>query len=685
MRPNPPVQGVGTRLSELHGPRPFTTLRVVRGSPDRSAIFLAGPFLLAVFLSASACAPQYSGRPAPVAVQGVLDLRSWDFTRDGPVQLNGAWEFYWKKFSRDIRTGDTPGHISPGAWNGFRVGGSAIGALGFGTYRLRVLLPDALPALVVKSGGYDSAVRLTHGGAMHEIGRPGRTRATTRPVYRQELLDFTPTTASVEFLAEVSNFFHKSGGMLVPPMIGKAEDMRAARTRTESWQAMLAATFLIFGVYHVLLHLIRRNPATLYFGLYCLLFCVRTMQTGDEIVHIWLPDLDLRIDLALEYLGMFLLVPCAVLCVGALFPGEFPSWLKRAFVVAASVYSCTLLLPSETFSRLLIGYQVVVLAGVASVITVAVLAVYRRRDSARIFLMGFLAVAAGTFVDVLGNIMTSISTPFASIGMVGFVLAQAVVIARRFSNALHTSEELAASLQIAYDDAVQLRRQLARKEKMATVGDMAAGIVHDLKNPVAVIKGYAEMADEDQLGRESRRRYLSVIGQESDRLLDMVHDLLDFSRGSVAIHKSTVDFSEFLARLERAAGPTLEQKHIQFSVEGDVTGPVHLDPDRLLRAIMNIVSNAADVLPLHGQFTMRVSRSEDDAAACIVFQLSDTGPGIPADIQATLFEPFVTSGKPHGTGLGMAIAKSLVEAHGGSISFVTEIGQGTTFTIVLPV
>ena len=614
-----------------------------------------------------------------------MDLRSWDFTRDGPVELNGAWEFYWKKFRADIGSGEKPGYLAPGAWNGFLVEGQEIGALGFGTYRLRVLLPEKMPRLALKSGGFDSAVRLTYALVVHEIGRPGRTRRTTSPVYRQDILDFSPGAKSVELWAEVGNFFHKSGGMLVPPVLGRAEDMRSAQTRVHNWQAMLAATFLIFGVYHLLLHLIRRNPASLYFGLYCALIGLRTMQTGDEIIHTWLPDLDLRVDLALEYLGMFLLVPSAILCVGALFPDEVPQWLKRAFVFVSGIYACTLLLPPEIYSMLLIGYQVVVLACVVSIISAVIVAVKRKRDSARLFLVGFTATAVGSVADVVVNILTSVSTPFASIGMVGFVFAQAIVIARRFSKALHTSEELAASLQIAYRDAIQLREQLAQKEKMATVGDMAAGIVHDLKNPVAVIKGYAEMADEDALGREARRRYLAVIGQESERLLDMVHDLLDFSRGSVSIQKRMVDFAGFLSRVERALGPNFEHKRIRFAVQNEVSGDVDLDPERLQRAIMNIAGNAADVLPHGGQFDLRIFRSAEAGATRIKFELSDNGPGIPAEIQSTLFEPFVTSGKSHGTGLGMAIARTLVEAHGGTISFVTELGRGTTFTIDLPV
>ncbi len=227
---------------------------------------------------------------------------------------------------------------------------------------------------------------------------------------------------------------------------------------------------------------------------------------------------------------------------------------------------------------------------------------------------------------------------------------------------------------------VRTTEKLVEKEQMATIGDMAAGIVHDLKNPVGIIKGSVELADDDSLGRAERRSMLQIIGQEADRMLALVQDLLDFSRGSLSITKQRTECTAYLARVQAVIAPIFAGRDIRVSVTASYSGELRIDPDRFLRVLVNLAGNAADALAAGGSFAIEAGRQNGH----ITFTLSDTGPGIPEKIRETLFEPFVTYGKAHGTGLGMAIAKSMVEAHGGTISFETETGKGTTFTIEVP-
>ncbi|MBL8022181.1 MAG: HAMP domain-containing histidine kinase [Leptospirales bacterium] len=224
------------------------------------------------------------------------------------------------------------------------------------------------------------------------------------------------------------------------------------------------------------------------------------------------------------------------------------------------------------------------------------------------------------------------------------------------------------------------RRQLAAKDKLAVVGSMASGIVHDFKNPLGIILGSLELADDDSVQREERVSYLQMAREEASRLSLMVQDILEYSRGTMVVEKRVVDLPEYLTRVRQSLTPRFAARGLELQVEGEAEGSVSLDPDRFLRVVLNIANNAAEVLDKDGTFEVKFTRADE----FIRVTLRDNGPGIPEPIRDTIFQPFVTHGKSHGTGLGMAVVKSMVEAHGGTISFETETGKGTTFIVNVP-
>jgi len=222
-------------------------------------------------------------------------------------------------------------------------------------------------------------------------------------------------------------------------------------------------------------------------------------------------------------------------------------------------------------------------------------------------------------------------------------------------------------------------------KRLAGLGSMAATIVHDLKNPIGTIKGCAEMADDEDLDRDSRKEFLNIIQDEADRLSTLAHEILEFSRGAIDLHIEAVDAQKYMDSNLKSLAPLFEEDEIELSYQIDHDGVIHIDADRMRRVLLNLSTNAIDAMKNAGlekpAFGIRL-HSEDGFA---VFTLADNGPGIPEEIRATLFEPFVTHGKSKGTGLGMAIVKKIVEEHGGTIRFETETGKGTTFFIELQV
>ncbi len=234
--------------------------------------------------------------------------------------------------------------------------------------------------------------------------------------------------------------------------------------------------------------------------------------------------------------------------------------------------------------------------------------------------------------------------------------------------------------QIASTVASRRRRELREKEdRLSTIGQMIAGILHDFKTPFSVISGYVQlMANTDD--HEQRHQYADRVLQQFRDLNQMTRELLKFARGDSRILLRKIYMHVFIDELTELLESEFDSYDIEFELDLQYRGEVHLDPVKMKRAIVNLARNATEAMPEGGHFRMSVERIDDS----LRLTFRDTGEGIPADIQDHLFESFVTRGKEDGTGLGLAVVKKIVDEHRGSITFDTKNGEGTTFVIDLP-
>lgn len=225
----------------------------------------------------------------------------------------------------------------------------------------------------------------------------------------------------------------------------------------------------------------------------------------------------------------------------------------------------------------------------------------------------------------------------------------------------------------------QLQEEVKRREKLAAVGRLAAGVAHEIRNPLSSIKGYAtyfgSLFDEGSENRESA----DIMVREVDRLNRVITELLEYSKPLEIKPVSTdlaalVDHSLKLVREDaKAAG---------IDVAFDNSGPVmaELDPDRISQALLNLCLNAIQAMETGGRLEVGISDAEPGFVRVAV---RDTGPGIPAESRAKVFEPYFTT-KHNGTGLGLAIVQKITEAHGGSVELSDTSGNGSEFIMALP-
>lgn len=234
--------------------------------------------------------------------------------------------------------------------------------------------------------------------------------------------------------------------------------------------------------------------------------------------------------------------------------------------------------------------------------------------------------------------------------------------------------------QIASTVASRRYREMREKEdRLSTIGQMIAGILHDFKTPFSVINGYVQlMADTDDA--ETRKDYADRVVRQFRDLNQMTRELLRFARGESQILLRKVFLHKFIDEVADLLRQEFEDQAIDFVVDLNYRGEALLDPVKMKRAMLNLARNAIEAMPEGGQF--RITVDTDDDHLCLTFE--DTGPGIAPEIQDHIFESFVTRGKSDGTGLGLAVVKKIVDEHGGRIHFESVPGQGTTFFIDLP-
>jgi len=239
----------------------------------------------------------------------------------------------------------------------------------------------------------------------------------------------------------------------------------------------------------------------------------------------------------------------------------------------------------------------------------------------------------------------------------------------------HALEELRSTTQ-----------QLWLAARLASVGEMAASIAHELNNPLGIVSLRLESVLAKTPLDDSRRRPLEIVEQELDRMAGLVANLLHFSRpGKEEV--SSVDVCAEARRTLDLMHPHLKKRGVEVRQElAAESVNVHADRQKLRQVFLNLVSNASDAMGDGGRLTLRVGlRALVDGRPGVYIEIADTGHGIPAELLPRVMEPFFsTKDEGKGTGLGLAICRRIVQEHHGTLQIESEVGRGTTVRITLP-
>ncbi|MBN1960848.1 MAG: PAS domain S-box protein [Deltaproteobacteria bacterium] len=285
---------------------------------------------------------------------------------------------------------------------------------------------------------------------------------------------------------------------------------------------------------------------------------------------------------------------------------------------------------------------------------------------------------------ILGGWLSSEDMPvfrlFAS--QVAAALTGARMIATQKAVAVENAR-LYKDLKHSYETLEETQRQLVERERLAAIGELAAVVAHEVRNPLNVIFNSLGSLNKIIKFEGNAKILLDIIGEEADRLNRIVNDLLDYARPVVVKVRP-----ESLTRiLEEAVTTALETSNADIRLESNIDSDLPAIPTdaRLVRQmVLNIAMNAVQAMPQGGVLSLRATTQRENAKNNVRIDIGDTGTGITKEVIEKIFKPFFTT-KSTGTGLGLAIVKRIIDNLFGEISLKSELGAGTTFTIKLPI
>jgi K+-sensing histidine kinase KdpD len=225
----------------------------------------------------------------------------------------------------------------------------------------------------------------------------------------------------------------------------------------------------------------------------------------------------------------------------------------------------------------------------------------------------------------------------------------------------------------------QLALRMIQNERLSAVGRMASTIIHDIKNPMHVLRLSAEII-KTRTENEETTKFAAEMIQQIDHFIAMTQEILDFARGISSTNFEEVNFGEVMEAMTALIEKNMIRRGIKFTKKLKFSETIRIDQEKLLRVFYNITGNAADAMEKGGELIVNTFKDDEN----LIIEFIDNGCGMSKEIKAKIFEPFFTHGKKHGTGLGMSIVKKIMDDHNGSIAIESTVDKGTTVRLSLP-
>lgn len=396
---------------------------------------------------------------------GILDLQNWNFEQNGAVKLRGEWGIYWNESL--IPTGEPTTFVDfPHMWLGSRVNGELLSGHGLGTYSLKIQLsedtlgtPKAIHLPLISG----ASKLWVNGLLVKEIGTIGTSLDTEYPAYDPEVIYIDANQTEINLVLQVSNFSERKGGIWNDLLFGNAEDLASQIEQRYIQEMFLIGALSIFGVYHIIMYLLRRTEkSALAFGLLCLLISVRTMVVGEVLLTEFLPAISWELLKKIEYWTISLGIPIFVMFLHFIFPKYIHKKALNSLLTISILYSLFVLCtPARLFTQTINFYQIIILLTMFYVLAVFIKALRKNEPGVKILFGSTIIFTITVINDILYYNEWIDKGDYTGLGLFIFIVAQSITLAINYAATYHKLESTSTKL-------IELNNTLEEKVKVRT-------------------------------------------------------------------------------------------------------------------------------------------------------------------------------------------------------------------------
>lgn len=421
-----------------------------------------------------------NGKGMPRASQGVMDLTGWDMEENGPVRLDGEWDFYWNQLldpdsfsdKRSVPTEQVKRISLPSTWDIEHDGSYTKNTTGVATLRLRVMPGNATAPLTLQLFNINAAYTLwVNGQRLSQSGVVGTNELTESERPSNSLVDLPVTTTAdrqpLELLLHVSNFHYRNGGIIASVRLGPHDTMHAQQMRFIGISMFFIGALFIMGAYHIALFFFRpKNISPLYFAAYCLLWMIQFgfSDASHWVYRILFPNISTHSVDVTQILCMGISVPVGYAFFRSLFPNEFSRWIQQYTVITAALFAAVVAgAPTLFASWSQIPYYISTIALIAYCLVRLLVAWRQGREAAAFIFGGFVILGVAGVNDMLLDAGLIRSMPIIAPGMFMFMLFQAFALSQRLSWAFTSVETLSTQLE---HNNISLKTEMAERGRL---------------------------------------------------------------------------------------------------------------------------------------------------------------------------------------------------------------------------